>query len=388
MHNLTTKRRAVERDRAAFTFAQQGDSNSVGTLLKRFFFVLTALFSLQNLVALPGITPEIPDISGQYVYYQDNSFERKSFIGIIYYDDKTYALRYFAPETGKNENYKPEKDVCVFFTLDPNESTVKLTGERIVTTITPDDTVLINYIHDFLYEMTSRRQKTGYFTGETNVLQDYEQFGGKVNLYYNSLIPIFNLEKIVSVDKKPILFIVTAGQVISSEDESFMSFRGIPEKTTARKHSFTPSKKMKQQDFSYQASEHSEPLQFKLDSGWTQSADNFFSLKNTAIFTVNEISLSAQNISPKAFQNFLVRRFVLGTDKAYPDWTKIKITKAKDGIFIQQTFFNAESENFTCDFKFLKNMSDSTAGVFSMTVYADAYNANKNYFDSIVHAFQ
>ena len=47
-----------------------------------------------------------------------------------------------------------EKDIRILFTIDASQDHVELTGERIISTVTPDDTDIINYIHDILYELT------------------------------------------------------------------------------------------------------------------------------------------------------------------------------------------------------------------------------------------
>ena len=169
--------------------------------MKKIFLSFMAFFiSISAFFALPSVTSSVPDFSGQFVYYKDLSFERESYIGILFYDESTYALRYYAPATGKSKSFKPEKNIHILFTLDSTKNYVELTGERILTAIAPEDTDLVNYIHDFLYERTKCRQNSGEVTEPKSDYQDYEQFGGKVTLYFNPLIPIFNLDKTVRSD--------------------------------------------------------------------------------------------------------------------------------------------------------------------------------------------
>uniref|UniRef100_UPI003890A945 hypothetical protein n=1 Tax=Treponema sp. TaxID=166 RepID=UPI003890A945 len=254
-------------------------------IFKRTFLSLLIFLSAAALSALPGVIPAVPDFSGQYVYYRDFSFERESYIGILYYDESTYALRYFAPVVNDKKNPKPEKNIHILFTLDSSKNYVELTGERILTSIAPEDTDLVNYIHDFIYEMTKRRQNAGEVTESKSEYQDYEQFGGKVTLYFNPLIPILNLEKIISVDKKTVFKIVTAGQLVSSEDQSFVEFSGISEKISDKTHSFKKNKKTKSEIFTYKATENSKELKTKLDNSWTAVAENFFTLESVAVLT-------------------------------------------------------------------------------------------------------
>ena len=116
---------------------------------KSLFSVL--FFSLFScLFALPGVTKKIPDLSGQFVYYEDKSFERESYFGIIFYDEGTYGLRYFAPSKTDVNPLLPKKDIQILFSLDITKKYVELTGERIISAITPEDTDIINYLHDML----------------------------------------------------------------------------------------------------------------------------------------------------------------------------------------------------------------------------------------------
>ena len=64
--------------------------------------VLSSLFSFilcAGLFAMPVFSSYLPDTSGEYVYYQDKTFERESYIGIIYYDDETFGIRYYSPKS-------------------------------------------------------------------------------------------------------------------------------------------------------------------------------------------------------------------------------------------------------------------------------------------------
>ncbi|MBQ2529281.1 MAG: hypothetical protein II547_03395, partial [Treponema sp.] len=61
---------------------------------------VVALFSICA-HAVPGMVQYIPDTSGEYVYYSDKSFKRTSILGFLYYDDGTYAVRYYAPADTK-----------------------------------------------------------------------------------------------------------------------------------------------------------------------------------------------------------------------------------------------------------------------------------------------
>ena len=341
------------------------------------------LFHFSFSFALPAVVPAIPDFSGQYIYYKDLSFERESYIGVLFYDESTYALRYFAPASGKDKDFKPEKNIHILFSIDSEKENLELTGERILTSITPDDTDLVNYIHDFFYEMTKRRQRAGNFHTAKSEYQDYEQFGGKVTLYFDPLIPIFNLEKIVSVDKKTILQIITAGQLVSAEDESFAKFSGIAEKFKDTNHKFKKNKNAQPISIAYKAKENSNELKAKLDSSWNAAAENFYTLNNVAVFTVNEVSSPMEN----QFE-VLKRRLILGTEMVYPNLQNKKIEQKSVGTLFTAISYHAESHTYTYDFKFIREIDSKTAGLYTLTVFAGAYTSNKKYFDAILKSFE
>jgi len=351
--------------------------------MKKISLFLIAFLSSLSVFALPNVVPSVPDFSGQYVYYKDSSFERDSYIGILFYDESTYALRYYAPAFGKDSDFKPEKNIHILFTIDPEKQMLELTGERILSTITPEDTDLVNYIHDFFYEMTKRRQNVGELTVVSQEYQNYEQFGGKVTLYFDPLIPIFSLEKIVSVDKKTLLQIVTAGQLVSAEDESFSKFTGIPEIFKDSTKDFKRNKKAKAVKVNYKATENSKELNARLDTSWNAAAENFYTLENIAAFTVNEVT------SPKEGQiEVLKRRLLLGSDMVYPNFQIKKIETKKNGTLFTLISYHPETENFTYDFKLLREIDSKTVALYTLTAFAGAYLDNKKYFDGIMASFE
>ena len=351
--------------------------------MKRFIFALSVfIFQLSASFALPAITSAVPDFSGQYVYYRDSSFERESYIGVVYYDESTYGFRYYAPAVSEKKAPKPEKNIHILFTINSEKENLELTGERILTSITPEDTDLVNYIHDFFYEMAARRKNAGEVSSEKSDYQYYEQFGGNVTLYFNPLIPVFNLEKIVSVDKKTVLQVVTAGQLVSSQDKSFDNFTGFDKTFKDTNHKFKKDKKAKPVEISYKATENSSELKAKLDSSWNAAAENFYTLNNVAVFTVNEVTSPMENKI-----DLLKRRILLGNEGVYPNWEFQKIEYNGNTSVFSQVSYHAESNSYTHDFKLLREIDSKTVALYTLTVFAGAYTSDKKYFDAIIKSF-
>ena len=127
--------------------------------MKKSFLSILFAFTFLSAFAVPGVKQFIPDASGEYVYYKDNTFKRESYIGILVYDDANYKIRYFAPT---DEAAKlPEKEMSILVSVNKDSAFWDMTGEYIMTQVLPgtEDADLVNYLHDILYEFSARRNK-------------------------------------------------------------------------------------------------------------------------------------------------------------------------------------------------------------------------------------
>lgn len=354
--------------------------------MKKIFLSITTFLLALSLFALPGITSKINDQSGQFVYYKDSSFARESYFGILIYDEGTYAVRYYAPQVMDSYPVLPEKDIQILFTLDITKKYVDLTGERIITPVTPEDTDLINYLHDMIYELTAHRQKAGIVESVITLDQEYDQFGGIVKMTYDPLVPLFNLKTISDKKGIPVLSLVTSGRLTSSEDKHFSSFRGLPLKIEDS-HSFTASKKIKKEKITYTKFEtHSQKI--TLDNQWTRNAENMFLLDNVAI-----IAFDMYKQTPETSQDWnqqielLKRSFTLGSLGAYPYCELSNHELKKNTEKFTNLIFNNDSKSFTKDFKVLTKMEDGVYAIMTMTVFQGAYSRNSKYFDNILKSY-
>jgi hypothetical protein len=357
---------------------------------KHLFEVAVTLFAwcISSAAALPGFTPYIKDVSGEYVYYQDKTFNRESYIGFLYYNDSTYGVRYYAPED-KN-THLVEKSVEILFSLDPAADHVELTGEKIITPITASDTNLVNYIHDMFYEFNSRRIKAGtvfsnddlYIGGNEfalaglSVSVDFPQFGGPVAIIYDNLVPLFNIKTIVANDGKQVLQTVTTGQLHSSDDKSFSSFKGMPEKFSDRDHRFKSDEKAKQRIF-----RTADGQCIVLDTQWMQSMDNLWLLGDNAI-------LSAVTISPEKGKSTVsgdavLRKILQSAEGSYINWRNISVEKKGGRYSSDSIFYQPESGTVTRTFRVLTSVKGGFC-FFTLTVFNSVYETNHGYFDQIV----
>lgn len=349
--------------------------------LKKILSFAAVLCSTAAIFAIPGVSPSVPDSSGQFVYYRDYTFTRESYIGIMYYDESTYGIRYFSPADVKNS--LPELSMLVLITIDPNKTSgVEFTGEKVDPfPSSQDETDIINYLHSFVYDLFPMRQKAGLITGRTERTEDYAQFGGEVKLEYDPMIPVLNLRKITTADKKTALLAVTGGQLVSSSDTSFVDFKGLPDKIADKSHSFKPIKKAKASVVPIET-EGLPTQSVKIDSQWEQKSAGLWTLGNEAMLSVVSLPIASETQKLQ-----LLRRLMLGSDHSYPNWNQLSIKETGSGTSVRQVFYDSKAKSFTYDFKELRNIADSMNSIFSLTVYAGSYMPNKKYFDSVVSSY-
>lgn len=359
------------------------------------FIAIFALFS--TAYALPGVTQYITDSSGEYVYYRDYTFNRESYAGYLYYNDGTYAARYYAPQDKTKQ--LPEKSVELLFTIDSQSDTVKMTGERILSVLTPDDNDIVNYLHDMMYELVSRRQKAGniapagvatqkaFMDSGIQSEQDFAQFGGSVIILFDWNVPIFNLKRISGRDGKVLFETVTAGILTSSSDTSFSQFTGIPQKLLDSDHMFTRKTSDKPVEYSFPGTpEKNRSAQYiTLDSGWKQSMENLWLLGDSAVLSVNILSVPQKGT--ELFFDRLARKMMLSAENSYAVWNRFDVQRTADRLSVSGMYYQNKEGNVTRDCKILTRINTTEYGYITLTVFDSIYENNRLYFDNILKSY-
>lgn len=370
--------------------------------MKKLFLFLAVLCFSVSLFALPGFTPYFQDESGEFVYYRDYSFDRESYIGFLNYDDVSYQLRYYAPFD--MEKQLPEKDISILISLNPASNFVDMTGERILTEITPDDTEYVNYLHDMVYELTSRRAKEydvtpynedyklggNFWENGLRSYQDFEQFGGDVTILYDFYIPLFNIKKILNNKNQDMLVLATTGRILSSGDSTFNEFRGfngglsassLPKSKTDGKAGYVGDqklkKKAKKQTFTSGARE------LTLDENWTASAENMWWLAGRSYITVSNLPKSTMR--SEIYLHYLSRRLIQSSQNTYTDFSKLELTQSNGFLSISTVIYQpAQKQNMIS-----KKLISTDEGEYGLdylvfSAYEKDYQANKKYFDGVL----
>ena len=354
------------------------EKKTMNGYLKRFALsIMTFTFLAIPVFSLPAVNPYLPDTSGEFIYFRDYSFQNESIIGFLYYNESTYAVRFYSPaNTGKKI---PEKDICLYISVNPQSKNLDMTGEKIVGAGAKEDTEIINYMHDLFYELTARRQKIGNL-GESPLIskEDYVQFGGNVKIRYNSYVPIFNIESISSVSGKPLLETQTCGFLSNSTDISFSAFKGVNGLPKDKKREFKKDKKTP-----VRVGIDGQTIQ--IDSGWKTAMDNMWFLGDYAF-----LSMTTLPALPEKSNNLqlLTRKLTEGTARTYSIWPQHKVESDSQKIMIMNVFLQPEIENVTRDFKTITKKKDGTYAFVTLTVYDSVYQKNRSYFDAILKSYK
>lgn len=348
---------------------------------KRIFLIALAAFCfLIPAFALPGFTPYVPDLAGEWVFYKDNTFERESYIGLLSYDEATYQMKYYAPRS--KETMEGEKEIAILFSIDPESGYLDMNGERIITDVDPNsnDVDILNYLHDLLYEFSSRRIKIDDLTDkEYSVSQEYEQFGGKVIFTFDSVIPLFNIKSIKGIDGTVLLNCCTFGRILSAEDKTFENFKGIekgkPYHAPGKDKSKAKSKKFTTED----------NQTITLDTSWTQAMDNAWTYGNEAFLTIATIPTYYEDKNVN--NTFILRRVLESVDGSYTNFEDIEILRdTKTNTYkITSKIYQPENNQIIYAIKqIVSNSGKNTNSYLSLSVYEDSYLEKSNYYSKIL----
>ena len=357
-----------------------------------FFILVTSIF------AIPGFTSYLKDSSGQYVYYRDSSFVRESYIGILTYDQATYQVRYFAPKDEKKN--LAEKEIAILLTVNPDSDSWEMTGERIISKIqyTQEDVDIINYLHDLLYEFSSRRNKidltpnnksyvwgNDFWENGITKSQDYAQFGGNVTINFDCLIPLFNIKCIYSSDGTIVFRCCTMGILRTSDDKAFNNFKGIKaynplsDKSEAAIYKATDSVK-----------HVCDNRSIIIDSNWNneQQVPNFCTLNNDSVITMISMPQFAEQKTLNDF--YSIFNFLNSVNSKYTDLSTCEIAynKTKKSYTIKIDSFLADSNSFITAVTTLLPNANSGYDILTVSTFKKTWLENQDYFEKIISSYK
>ena len=370
---------------------------------KKNFFAAAAAFAANVLVpfalwAIPASAAEIRDASGEYVYYRDYSFNRESYIGFLYYDDSTYEARYYAPA---REKLIP-KNIDILFSVDSGKNKMELTGERFIVPPEQDDIEIVNYIHDLIYELSARRAKLdksalvdwtknfgAFMEAGIRAEENYEQFGGTVQMIYDASIPIFNLKKIVDHSGQDVFAAVAIGAIENSNDASFSQFVPATSFRVAEKGSQIKSAKKETLGVRAEIGKSGALVQkAQADKNWALAGQSVWTLGDSAIISLQSLALPNEDKFATALTSArLVRLFASSKNFSYCDLSTLQIHADVGRLKTSAQNYNPKTKKAITDIKILSAALPNFCGCFSLAVYSGDYQANRGYFDKIAKSY-
>ncbi len=344
--------------------------------------ISTGLFATAGFYDDEAKIKTVSDFSGSYVYYKDNSFNRTSYIGILFYNPQAYQIRYYAPSD--DEQKLSEKDISLLISVNASSPYWDITGERIINTIIPDseDIAIINYLHDILYEFFARRYKMGFRSEvDFSAIQDYEQFGGNVTIVFNQIVPIFNIRDIISENGTKVLECVTFGQVTTNEDKSFNNFKGLPQ-IPAQNNKIKASKIKKN---GKQVINYNNTI-LALDKNWTQAMENCYAFGDNALVTIMTAQTESEVSEMQQIEN--LRNLLIGPG-FYTDFANCSVYYhiKKGQFYILSKIYEPQAATYTTIDKIYSH-KDNNSYLLTVAAKQTFYEENKSYFTAIMDSFK
>ena len=332
-------------------------------------FIPAFLFAAQK----PATESAQGTLSGDYVIYRDYSWKAPTWIGFLYYNDETYGafIRTDDPENPRT--------VSILFSGKIERGKLSLTGQQIISSITPDDTLSVNYLMELLpklYELKTFPRAGKAPFGTATVRKQMEEFGGAVTLDFQSFVPLFHLKTITGAKKEPVLELTEIGSINGNGESVFYGYS--PAENKQGTNTYTLNKKAKKETVTVSG------ISLHLDSQWKKIADNSFLCGNTAFLTVSMVNLPADKTGNTLSVPEQLLRLLSSSSpfaKTLLPYTTVEGTQT--AFTLKQSVYDVESQKISKDIKRCIKNKDGSFTIVSLTVNSHAYSAEQAYFNGL-----
>ena len=321
------------------------------------------------------------DVSGDYAVYRDYTWKKPTWIGFLRYDDSTWGAFAVTPSSSSR--------VSVLFSAEISGGSLVLTGQNVISKITNDDVITVNYLMKLLPDLYGWRHDGGPAVSVPSKSRsallpslverslNLPQFGGSVTLGFAPEVPVFNLQGLRSSDGKTVLELVRIGRIQSGGDDAFFAFAPSSPAKDGVALVVPQSRKTETRKV--------DGMDLALDDQWTMVADNTFFLGDSAALIVDSLDLSLMQIPKTNLPLSLVRMFSLSSATAWSVPSELSVTGTSARFTVSNLFYDSERGTLNRDIKTCVPSSDGKkCTVVSLSISETAYRANKSYFDSIV----
>ena len=291
----------------------------------------------------------------------------------MYYNDETYGafIRTDDPENPRT--------VSILFSGKIEKGKLSLTGQQIISSITPDDTLSVNYLMELLpklYELKTFPRAGKAPFGTATVRKQMEEFGGAVTLDFQSFVPLFHLKTITGAKKEPVLELTEIGSINGNGESVFYGYS--PAEPKQGTNTFTLNKRAKKETVTVSG------ISLHLDSQWKKIADNSFLCGNTAFLTVSMVNLSADKSGNTLSVPEQLLRLLSSSSpfaKTLLQYTTIQGTQT--AFTLTQSIYDVESKQVSKDIKRCIKNKEGSFTIISLTVNSHAYSAEQAYFNGL-----
>lgn len=309
-------------------------------------------------------------VSGDFVIYRDYSWKNPTWIGFLYYDDSTYGAMLYTPATNSR--------VTILFSCEAKNKELVLTGQKMISPITPEDTAAVNYLMTILPTLYAQRMlpthTSGLFAGAQSKTED-DTFGGAVTLQFENYIPLFHLKTLTNNAKGLVLELVEFGSIQSDDEPLFYAYK-------------PPEPKPSTQPFTLAKMRTQEPITLygvvlQLDSQWKKIADNSFLCGDTAFLMVTPLSVPKTGGGGLKPQVQLLRYFLSSSPTVKSMYPHARISGTEKQFTVEQLIYDVKLQKLTKDIKQCIKHEDGTYLIISLTVDSAAYSAQTEYFHGL-----
>jgi len=311
--------------------------------------------------------------SGDYIVYKDSSWKSETYVGFLYYNATSIGAFLHIPDS--------KLRITILFSCEDVDGELVLTGQNITSPRNNDELYIlgVNYLMDMLpsfYNKKIRPSIKSHAIRREGKTFDTEQFGTSCAFSYASFVPLFGLESIHDSKGRTMLSLEKIGRIKNGEDNTFFNFEPIRVKKTVKTVDFKLDAKAKKQTL------HIEGIDFRLDSQWTQIADNSFFMKDVAFLTINRVKEAQFNSIPNDFASSVVQLFSMSRPETKLFMEENELQETKEGFVFStlqyDSLVNKKIRDINTVFKQGKEYV-----IVSLTVSDVCYKKYKSYFASL-----
>ena len=324
-----------------------------------------------------GIAAEWPArISGEFAFYRDYTFADPAWTGLLFYDEATWAVQVFFPDS--------KKRVTSFFSVKAEGDSLVLRGQRNDPNLQNEDVPLVNYLMQILPLLWEARRDAetrgaaaqerakSIFLPEVSLQKDTPLFGGAAVFAFSAQLPLFGLKSVRDAGGRDVFAFESGGRISADDASAFFSFEPVPQEAKRQLSETRRAGGKKPNRNKAQAAEELVPV-----------AENFFLVGETAAIATGEGSVG--DLSERAFYAAVAKNFLLSMDAdVLPVPQTFECAAEKGRAWLDQILYMKDGKALMRKRMLLK--ADFAGGKYSfaeITCFESAFKENRARLESI-----